>query len=110
MIFVLMMLVPLDPNTHPIINILNIFLTQNYTSIPGIIRRNSNLIILCCCDNYSKVLAEENCYKNVINRKHPGVGYSLKYIMEIDGVRKKVILTPDSKTDYHTYKIKITPQ
>lgn len=48
--------------------------------------------------------------KTVINRNHPGVGYSLKYIMEIDGVRKKVILTPDSKTDYRTYKIKITPQ
>ena len=40
--------------------ITNIFLTQNYTSIPSTIRRQTPLVFLLNMDNYSEVMAEEN--------------------------------------------------
>lgn len=40
--------------------ITNIFLTQNYTSIPSIIRRQTQLVFLMNMDNYSEIMAEEN--------------------------------------------------
>lgn len=45
-------------------NIINIYLTQNYTSIPSVIRRNANLVILLTSDNYSPAMIEENALKN----------------------------------------------
>lgn len=62
-------------------NILNIFLTQDYTAIPSRIWRNCNLVVLLTMDNYSESMAKENSLKNrysefqkfyednVINRK-----------------------------------------
>lgn len=45
-------------------NILNIFLTQDYTSIPSKIRRNSNLVFLLTSDNFSEAMMRENTIKN----------------------------------------------
>jgi len=45
-------------------NIINIFLTQNYTSIPSTIWWNSSIVFLLTCDNYSPAMMEENCLKN----------------------------------------------
>jgi hypothetical protein len=48
-------------------NVLNIFLCQNYTSIPASIRRNSNLIFLLACDTFSDIMITENSLKNKEN-------------------------------------------
>ena len=41
-------------------NITNVFLTQNYTSIPSTIRRQTPLVMLLNMDNYSDIMAKEN--------------------------------------------------
>lgn len=45
-------------------NIINVFLCQTYTSIPTVIRRNANLVVLMTCDNYPDTLVYENSIKN----------------------------------------------
>lgn len=43
--------------------ITNIYLTQNHTSIPSTIRRQTPIIVLLTCDNYSDVMIEEQALK-----------------------------------------------
>lgn len=41
-----------------------IYLVQSWTCLPSTIRRNSNLVFLLTCDNFSQSMMEENCLKN----------------------------------------------